>query len=386
VERALKRPWNKIWERLGVAAFKLSDAALTGSPSAFAEGVYQLSQAKDLALSPLNANNGLDWAFPYAGFYSGESAHLFAIEEDGKRDVLPQVPIYLPGPGFDSRKVALNLKEPTFVAGPRVPEVLEFYKKWAQERRGRMLFDGENARLVSVSEQALSFQGCWYFDYISTNLALDFPLPAGTLREQLHSQGQLEPLEQSTLANSCGVNGLVFSSDGQMILQRRLENVLVRPSELCSGFSGTIDKDDIVKAQLKGGSLESLDAPREMVEELGVPARSILNQRFLGITRELIRGGAPEFFYAVTVDMPAQEILAAHRRDREGERIAIHFGAYGKAVIDIEFPSTAPLPLFTALDVVASEIKTADISIPLLTNVLLWHRINSPLAEAKNGV
>ena len=100
--------------------------------------------------------------------------------------------------------------------------------------------------------------------------------------------------------------------------------------------------------------MAALHVRREMFEEIGVPYSAVADLRFLGITRELIRGGVPEFFYACTVDLPAENILNAHRRDKEGDRIALKFGVFGKALLDTEFPSTSPLDLFEILNVVAA--------------------------------
>jgi hypothetical protein len=85
------------------------------------------------------------------------------------------------------------------------------------KNRGKKFYSTETARLRSVSIEAggrvlLQFQQAEYFDYVKTNMALDFPDPMdGCLRDEVHPHGRLEPLAQSGLANHTGISGLVFS-------------------------------------------------------------------------------------------------------------------------------------------------------------------------------
>lgn len=229
MQRRAVRRWSEILKRLGIAAFRFADAAKTGGALSTAlDGAYNLFQAGKIANSPHNPSDGLNWDFPCAGFYRAERDNFITFEEDGEAPfVLPQVPVFMPRPGFDVGASSVELENQHFVAPMRVDPVLELHKKWAKEHEHNLLFDGENARLIGVSEKSLRFQGCSYFDYVSTNLALDYPLDVGgSLRKQVHAQGRLEPLEASMLANSCGVNGLVFSRDGQLIIQHRSRHVL----------------------------------------------------------------------------------------------------------------------------------------------------------------
>ena len=367
-------PKRTVFKQLGIAAARLLDIATTGG---IVTALYETAVPVGRALWEfVSEPHGLNWDLPYSQVYRNDLDRLLSIKiADDEKAVLPQIPTFLPGPEFDDQIVRLELDEPDFKARARVSEVLDFHKRHASNK---IFHDGENARLLNANSEAFRFQGCSYFDYISTNLALDCPLPVGeSLREQIHGNGRLDPLSDSVLANSTGINGLVFSSDGQMIFQHRRKNVLIRPGEMCPGFSGTIDKKDISDALLRGGRLFHLDAPREMVEELGVTSDAIADLRFLGVTRELIRGGAPEFFYAVDLDISAEQVLTAFPRDREGDKIAIPFGALGRTLIKKAFPPSDQIKLFSVLKRLKPHLP-AKMSVPLLTNLVLWQRMNSP--------
>ncbi len=162
-----------------------------------------------------------------------------------------------------------------------------------------------------------------------------------------------------------------------MIIQKRGYNVLIRPGELCSGFSGTIDKEDVEKAMLRGGKLQNLDTLREMAEEVGIRASEVGTRRLLGITRELIRGGAPEMFYALDINLTADDILSRARRDKEGKRMKIFLGPYAMVRPDDYEVQNLPSFFWTLINTIHSE-GDGLVSIPLLTNLALWYKSLCP--------
>jgi hypothetical protein len=324
----------------------------------------------------------LDWDYPFEELYTGEQG-ILKIQTDADRpQFLPQVLVLGPEEAEDEAAISLVFVPSDFQSPQRfkVEVGLEFYKRNADGSEKMIFFDGVNARLVDwnpVSRQ-LTFQGNSYFDYLQTNLSLDYPLPTiGSLRKYLTRNGMLEPLNVSKLANTTGINGLLFSNDGYMIIQKRGNNVLIRPGELCSGFSGTIDKEDVEKAMQKGGKLADLDTLREMAEEVGIKLSEVGTRRLLGITRELIRGGAPEVFYALDVNLTANDILSRYRRDKEGKRMKIFLGPYAEVKPDDYELQNLPSYFWTLIKTIQTE-GDGYISIPMLTNLALWYKSLCP--------
>jgi len=357
------------WKEIGLSAAELADSAFLMGVGKFSTRVYQaVLKAAGQAHPPL------DWVLPFHHVYRGEDRVLWWKPSNRDRtEYLPQV--LLPGwPGTpEEAEVRVTLDPAGFSSSVSVEAGYEFYRRSADGGVKRM-FNGENARLVDWCPETLTlrFQGCEYYDYLRTNLALDASrTPFPTLREQLTRGHRLEPLPQSELANATGINGLIFTSDGYMVVQRRRENVLVRPGELCSGFSGTVDRIDVANAVAAGGTLKSLDVPREMVEELGLQRGEIRQRAFLGITRELIRGGAPEMFYSLDLGVRASEVLSRVPQDREGTVHVVELGPYARTAVrpqdagrlSEDFPR-----ILTAIH----KVGKGSISIPLLTNLLLW--------------
>ena len=134
---------------------------------------------------------------------------------------------------------------------------------------------------------------------------------------------------------------------------------------------------DIQHARDSGGRLAKLDAIRENIEELGPMRTYHRKRRFLGASRELIRGGAPEFFYAVNVDMKAEEICRLRRQDVEGERHAIPSGGL-KSVIESASGIEKLKTHFWHLREEIIRHTRAPMSVPLLTNLVFWAWANCP--------
>jgi len=183
----------------------------------------------------------------------------------------------------------------------------------------------------------------------------------------------MESLEDSVLANVLGINGLLFSNDGYIIVQKRLNSVLIRRGELCSGFSGTIDKQDIANSIFAGSKLGNMDVVREMVEEVGIDYSNVSSRCFLGITRELVRGGKPEMFYSVDVNLPSDMILQGYRKDKEGTIKRVHFGKFGCSTPSEYHRRKLPEQFWRLVGTIRERGK-GSISLPLLTNLVLWYQ------------
>ncbi len=311
----------------------------------------------------------LDWDHDCSRTYGGELGVL-GIKGRSESDppaILPHLPVLFEGM-LDEKAISVELLFEDFVAPERVAGALEFYRREAGGGEHKEFFDGRNARLVEVTPHRLVFQGCSYFDYCATNLALDLEVPPlGDLRSRAQRDGTLEPLEASVLANATGISGLVFTDDGYMLVQRRAPSVLFRRGELCSGASGTVDWVDIDHAVRRGGCLSDLQAERELVEELGVRAEWVRQRVFLGITRELVRGGAPEMFYAFEIEASLEQVRARTRRDREGRVFGVLLGDLAKA----EPGPGAVEEFWNVVDAVRAAGEGC-MSMPLLTHLGLW--------------
>jgi|GEM_PF-6685175 len=253
---------------------------------------------------------------------------------------------------------------------------------------GKLPSNGRNLRLSNMkiihknSKPYIltAHQPVYYWTGLGTNYSLDSAFNTNNtsfrLREILHKNGKLCHLSQSMLANPIGINILIISADGQLILQHRDKTPAVRPSEACSSASGTVDDKDVYHKDFSHPILAALF--RETEEEIAVRAEDLHEIVFLGAIREFLRGGLTDFFFASKCSLSAAEI--ASRAVQEG-----------KAVDRWEWESladTSSSPKYLMPDQISYIFylnKYVELllqlrqpaSLPLLTNILLLAKFQS---------
>lgn len=209
-------------------------------------------------------------------------------------------------------------------------------------------------------------------DYIKTNLVLDWYSNhhKSTLRQQIHRDGALENLSKSPLANNFGVNVLIFTIDGSLILQQRSNSVLVRPNEFCPSASGTLTSIDVSTSAV---TLADVFLMREATEELGIHHDNDSSIITLGITRELIRGGEPEIFLIAQSTLSRTEILESKKSAKDRfESKQLHFFAFNNFALREKIDTTDKIIEFIYLFDKCIDEYGNYMSIPLWTALALW--------------
>lgn len=198
-----------------------------------------------------------------------------------------------------------------------IPALLELQAKDVLEKLGSEYYNSSTIRLNGIVQSGESLtlitSKAHYFDYLATNYAMDAPVPeqrkATTLRDLVHPDKKLCQLDTSLLANHIGVGALVFTSDNYLILPIRSSNKVAtlgqqRMSPSISGTS-SYDEDRFTSTIAPVAALM-----REGKEELGLEESDYESgsEVFLGITRELLRGGKPEFFFALRLSITRTQV------------------------------------------------------------------------------
>jgi hypothetical protein len=272
---------------------------------------------------------------------------------------------------------------------PETKKLLLRYKQFSWFHK-RKLFNDICLRLVSIQiyhslenekHAFLQLQQVYYFDYICTNLCLDAQLTPvkGSLRTRIHieqNNHQLEALESSKLANVLGINILVFTADGVLILQKRSARTLVRPNQICASASGTLIQSDIPNFNQEFTLKQLLPSFfREMHEEIGLNSSAVLQVDFLGIVRELIRGGQPEILLSAQVKVTRTEVAQAYHQALDQfeskHLLFFDFGLIALEVLDSEDKKNQFLFKFDAL----LQQYEKEISDPLWANLAMWSRM-----------
>jgi hypothetical protein len=158
----------------------------------------------------------------------------------------------------------------------------------------------------------ITVQPVSYFDHIRTNLTMDYVHEAGgyCLRESVHTDGRLEPIGRTSLADHLGIDTLLFSVDGHLIVSRRSRRLAVTVGKLGCVGAGALKLSDFPKYRRRV-ALPKLNLLRELFEETTLTESDIDldSLHILGVGRDLLRGGKPQLFLSVRSLLTADRIL-----------------------------------------------------------------------------
>jgi hypothetical protein len=240
-------------------------------------------------------------------------------------------------------------------------------------------FDGELARLKSISKNnrgiTLYLQPVRYNTVCKTHMCLDAPISSqsDTLRYRAHRANGLEDLAKSRLANALGVNTLLFTADGELIIQKRSKSVVISHSQLAPPSSGDFEADDF---RPNPSDFESVPIFRESKEEVHIHREDLQidSVKFLGITRELARGGKPEMFFMAYTKLSSKQIKTLRRSARDKwESSKLIFWPFGSEVLQKNIDSDQQFVIRKSMDELLNKYRQS-MSIPLLTALAFWQK------------
>ena len=194
-----------------------------------------------------------------------------------------------------------------------------------EAHKGSSVSNGATIRLNDVefvgNKLTLKTGRSQYFDMLVTNRCMDYKLnDLVSVRDVYESGSAVSPLNESQLGNQIGINGLIFSNDGYLLVEKRgyrkttWKNKFAQPISLamkktdikCFNEDGTIgDNAEEVFKKIILGTIKS---------NFGLTEKDIvgfnLSQNLFGIARDLLEGGKPNMYFYVTVNMTAKELDA----------------------------------------------------------------------------
>ena len=188
-------------------------------------------------------------------------------------------------------------------------------------------YDEQKRELVLDTERSL------YFYMLVTNRCMDYSISdTMTLREVYEFNNKVSPLEESKLGNQIGINGLVFTSDGYLLIEKRGKKKTTWKGKLAQPISLALKEKDILpNGGLIDGSPEAAnDAFRGIIfqtlqKNYGIDENMIagigtdgsvkngafdLKDSFLGLARDLIEGGKPNMYFYIALNVTAAELKA----------------------------------------------------------------------------
>jgi hypothetical protein len=329
--------------------------------------------------------NFVDWRFEdWPRRYHREVEGCLGLYYEGKKLLLPQaIVLDNTSDGFKLSDIYVDCIEEPFCIPDDVRDLTEIsYEQLLQHLRKTTNYSNEqNVRLIDITQEdnrvTLTVQPVEYDRYVHTNLVLDAK-PKGknqSLREYIHPCGKLEALRQSPLANNLGINALLFTPDGSLVLQVRSRKVAFNRGQVCPSASGTVSLLDVRSGKSSKSRLTLDEVPklREAFEELGIMQGDVQAISFLGITRELIRGGEPDMYFCAKSRISGREIARDRWKDArdkwEARNLLFHhLGGY----VDEDLSDDNAVHKFLGAvdDFLDQHIDKA--SMPLLTAIALW--------------
>lgn len=270
----------------------------------------------------------------------------------------------------------------------RLPAFLEKNANYVLDELGSGYHNSSTIRLNQIipSKDALTLvlSKAHYFDYLCTNYAMDAPVVEQgqpiTIRDMVHPEKKLCSLDTSPLANHIGVGALLFTSDNYLILpMRSSEKVAIGQQTISPSISGTSSYDE----DIPNTTIAPLAALiREGREELGLDESDFDREGtvFLGISRELLRGGKPEFFFLSRLSISKAHVEQKfHTASDRWENEALHW---------FEFPLSPLGPmknkerqLFQSSFLRLFHHYQGHFSYPIQANLALWFKYMTSLEE-----
>ena len=146
-----------------------------------------------------------------------------------------------------------------------------------------------------------------YFNHLLTNRAIDFAIfDDVTLRDVYEFGPKITPFEHSKMSNHVGINGLVFLSDGNLIVPRRKRDSTISKNKITSSIAVKLnfptDGSEVITTEhlLYQNIIDNLSARvRIRPEDLDL---NHIRVEFLGFGQNLYEAGKPQFYYVIYLD------------------------------------------------------------------------------------
>ncbi|UFS63082.1 hypothetical protein LOH54_02900 [Sulfurimonas sp. HSL-3221] len=193
-------------------------------------------------------------------------------------------------------------------------------EKFYHQATNKSNYNGVTLRVKGIEKSAdnitIKMENSFYFNYLVTNMMADVGIIHNTTVRDVLEPGmpgkRLNQLEETMVENHLGLSCLVICRNGEsskLLVGKRSQNVSVFRGKYSPSVSGaanaaTCRREDDIKISPLNWLMN------EMQEELMLPdvknyidyEEIAANALFLGMSRELIRLGKPEVFFAIELD------------------------------------------------------------------------------------
>ncbi len=312
--------------------------------------------------------------------YIDEKDKLLCLEIDGINWIIPEV-VTIDNTKSKLPITAINVKLDKIHSEYQIPTKIASKSFDILEEVERYFYDSTTIRLNRIEKEDKSFtlivSKAHFLQYAATNYAMDITLPqkgwSRSLRDTVHPETRLCNLEDSLLANHLGVNVLVFTIDNYLIIPiRSSANIATWQQKVSPSISGATSFDDDMWNFRTGPAASWV---REGREELGLSNSNFDDNSdiFLGLTRDLLRGGKPETFFATQLNITKAELERKIKKARDKwENKEIQWSEFTSPLVHPTTKKDRDTFLQEFLTLVKSHQE--QLSRPAQTNLTLWFK------------
>lgn len=187
---------------------------------------------------------------------------------------------------------------------------------------------------VNNEEVYLHTSRTYYYHMLLTNRCMDYKIPSGmSVRSLYEFNNEITPLNDSKLSNQIGINGMIITSDGYLLLEKRdrkkttWKNKFAQPISLALKASDLKltandimeDSEEYAQKKLLGVIEKTIKVnfglTKEDYEELS------LKTNLLGLARDLLEGGKPNLYFVVTLNKNSKEIAELLKKHSGNDNI-----------------------------------------------------------------
>lgn len=160
-----------------------------------------------------------------------------------------------------------------------------------------------------------------YYHMLITNRCMDFNFHEGiTIRNLYEYKKTISLLNESKLGNQIGINGLILSNDGYVLIEKRDHNKTTWKNKFAQSISLALKEGDLTLNQnhIIGDTYEDANEnlkhiiSKTIKDNFGLTADDYdkfnLQDNFLGLARDLLEGGKPNLYFYVTTKYNADEL------------------------------------------------------------------------------
>ena len=167
----------------------------------------------------------------------------------------------------------------------------------------------------------LNTQRSTYYHMLITNRCMDYDFPNGlSIRKLYEYDQQICPLHKSKFGNQIGINGLIITSDGYVLIEKRDHKKTTWKNKFAQSISLALKEDEVILNEngVIGNTCEDAAASLKHViqktirKNFGLTSGEdysqefVLEKNFLGLARDLLEGGKPNLYFFVEVKYTAE--------------------------------------------------------------------------------